>query len=44
MWEQARDPQQRIGVRWDGSSAAGEPNVRDWRTQASGLSALLSVR
>lgn len=44
VWNQARDPLNRMGVRWDGSSEPGRPNVADWRTQASGLSALLSVR
>jgi predicted alpha-1,6-mannanase (GH76 family) len=39
----ARDDLGRIGVRWTGKSAPGHPNVRDWRTQASGLGAILAA-
>ncbi|MDQ7906299.1 glycoside hydrolase family 76 protein [Phytohabitans sp. ZYX-F-186] len=38
IWSSDRDPLNRIGLRW----AGGTPNPRDWRTQASGLSALLA--
>ncbi|WP_198671831.1 glycoside hydrolase family 76 protein, partial [Desertihabitans aurantiacus] len=43
VWEH-RDALNRIGISWDGDAAPGRPNVRDWRTQASGLSALLALR
>lgn len=43
VWNRDRDPLNRLGVRWNGAEAAGKPNVRDWRTQASALSALLAV-
>ena len=36
IWQHDRDPLNRIGLRWNG----GTPNPRDWRTQASALSAL----
>lgn len=39
IWQRDRDPLNRIGLRWSGAT----PNPRDWRTQASALSALLSV-
>ena len=38
-WAADRDPLNRLGERWSGQ----EPNVRDWRTQASALSALLAA-
>jgi hypothetical protein len=38
LWRQDGDPLNRLGLRW----AGGEPNVRDWRTQASGLDGLLA--
>jgi predicted alpha-1,6-mannanase (GH76 family) len=40
LWQADRDPLNRIGSRWNGQS----PNARDWRTQASGLGALLAAR
>jgi rhamnogalacturonyl hydrolase YesR len=39
LWANARDPLNRIGQRWSGLT----PNVRDWRTQASGLGAVLAA-
>jgi hypothetical protein len=39
IWTADRDPLNRLGERWSGQ----EPNVRDWRTQASALSALLAA-
>ncbi|GAA3533069.1 glycoside hydrolase family 76 protein [Amycolatopsis ultiminotia] len=36
IWQQDRDPLNRIGERWTGTA----PNVTDWRTQASGVEAL----
>jgi hypothetical protein len=38
IWSADRDPLNRIGQRW----AGGSPNQVDWRTQASGLAALVS--
>lgn len=39
LWSADRDFLNRIGQRWAGQN----PNVRDWRTQASGLGALLAA-
>jgi predicted alpha-1,6-mannanase (GH76 family) len=39
VWDQDRDASDRLGVRWSGA----EPNVFDWRTQASALSALIAA-
>jgi predicted alpha-1,6-mannanase (GH76 family) len=39
VWQRDRDALGRIGLRWSGAP----PNPRDWRTQASGLSALLAT-
>lgn len=39
IWSADRDALNRIGLRWAGQT----PNVRDWRTQAAGLSALLAA-
>jgi hypothetical protein len=43
IWAADRDPLNRIGQRWNGQSPAGYPNARDWRTQASGLGALVAA-
>ncbi|MDI5976851.1 glycoside hydrolase family 76 protein, partial [Amycolatopsis magusensis] len=40
IWSRARDPLNRIGQRWAGAS----PDQVDWRTQASGLGALVAAR
>ncbi len=40
IWSANRDSLNRLGQQWSGE---GSPNVRDWRTQASGLSALLAA-
>ena len=37
-----KDSANAYGVRWDGQGTSDFPNVRDWRTQASALEALLS--
>ncbi|WP_114853998.1 glycoside hydrolase family 76 protein [Brachybacterium sp. YJGR34] len=42
VWEH-RTVADRLGVRWGGAETEGSPNVADWRTQASALSALLAV-
>ncbi|WP_245633781.1 glycoside hydrolase family 76 protein [Amycolatopsis jejuensis] len=39
IWNNDRDSLNRIGQRWSG----GTPNVVDWRTQASGLEALIAA-
>jgi predicted alpha-1,6-mannanase (GH76 family) len=39
VWDNDRDAHDRLGTRW----AGGTPNVFDWRTQASALSALLGA-
>jgi predicted alpha-1,6-mannanase (GH76 family) len=38
VWDNDRDAAGRLGLRWSGA----EPNVFDWRTQASALSALIA--
>ncbi|MEU0090589.1 glycoside hydrolase family 76 protein [Kribbella sp. NPDC006257] len=39
VWNDDRDAADRLGERWSGA----EPNVFDWRTQASALSALIAA-
>jgi hypothetical protein len=43
LWGADRDPLNRIGERWNGQSPAAYPNAFDWRTQASGLGALIAA-
>ncbi len=43
VWNNDRDSLDRLGERWAGGGTSAHPNVRDWRTQASGLSALLAA-
>lgn len=43
LWSADRDSLNHVGQRWSGQSPAAAPNVRDWRTQASGLDALLAA-
>ena len=43
IWERDRTLEGRHGVRWSGAERAGSPNVADWRTQASALSALIAA-
>jgi predicted alpha-1,6-mannanase (GH76 family) len=43
VWTADRDTLNRLGERWSGQDPASYPNVRDWRTQASALSALLAA-
>ncbi|HVX43529.1 MAG TPA: glycoside hydrolase family 76 protein [Mycobacteriales bacterium] len=38
-----RDAAGRLGERWSGATNADFPNARDWRTQASALSALIAA-
>ena len=43
VWDNDRDAAGRLGQRWSGATSAAEPNVFDWRTQASALSALIAA-
>ncbi len=43
VWSNDRDAAGRLGERWSGTESADSPNVRDWRTQASALSALIAA-
>ena len=42
VWNHDRDSLNRLGERWAGGGPSAQPNVFDWRTQASALSALLA--
>lgn len=41
IWSHDRDAADRLGTRWSGATRDDHPNVFDWRTQASALSALI---
>jgi predicted alpha-1,6-mannanase (GH76 family) len=41
IWTDDRDAAGRLGTRWSGLTNDDHPNVFDWRTQASALSALI---
>lgn len=41
LWKSDRDAAGRLGTRWSGATDDAHPNVFDWRTQASALSALI---
>jgi len=41
IWNDDRDAAGRLGTRWSGATSDDHPNVFDWRTQASALSALI---
>jgi predicted alpha-1,6-mannanase (GH76 family) len=41
IWNNDRDAAGRLGTRWSGITSDDHPNVFDWRTQASALSALI---
>jgi predicted alpha-1,6-mannanase (GH76 family) len=41
IWNNDRDATGRLGARWSGATSDHNPNVFDWRTQASALSALI---
>ncbi len=43
IWNADRDSLNRLGVRWSGQGSSAHPDVSDWRTQASALSALLAA-
>jgi predicted alpha-1,6-mannanase (GH76 family) len=42
LWSADRDTLNRFGERWSGADSSSNPNVRDWRTQASALAALIA--
>ncbi|WP_254063381.1 glycoside hydrolase family 76 protein [Rhodanobacter sp. L36] len=41
IWNDDRDAAGRLGTRWSGATSDDHPNVFDWRTEASAMSALL---
>ncbi len=43
IWNVDRDSLDRLGERWAGGGTSAQPNVFDWRTQASALSGLLAA-
>ncbi|MDT0212405.1 GH92 family glycosyl hydrolase [Rothia sp. ARF10] len=43
VWTLDRDGEGRLGQRWSGADSVAHPNVFDWRTQASALSALIAA-
>jgi hypothetical protein len=43
VWDNDRDAAGRLGQRWSGATSSDSPNVFDWRTQASALSALIAA-
>ena len=43
IWEHDRDAADRLGTRWAGGTNDEHPNVFDWRTQASAMSALIAA-
>jgi predicted alpha-1,6-mannanase (GH76 family) len=42
LWNVDRNSLNQFGERWSGQNPAAEPNISDWRTQASALEALLA--
>jgi hypothetical protein len=42
IWSADRNSLDQLGERWSGQDSSADPNIRDWRTQASGLGGLLS--
>ena len=42
IWTRDRNADDQLGQRWAGAESAAHPNVFDWRTQASALSALIA--
>ena len=43
LWNYDRDTLNRFGERWSGLDSGSYPNIRDWRTQAGALAALLAA-
>ncbi|HEX4787585.1 MAG TPA: glycoside hydrolase family 76 protein [Actinospica sp.] len=44
LWNADRNSLNQFGERWSGQSPSADPNVVDWRTQASALEALLAAQ
>ncbi len=44
LWNDDRNTLNQFGERWNGQDDSADPNVRDWRTQASALEALLAAQ
>lgn len=44
LWNSDRNTLNQFGERWSGQSPAADPNVSDWRTQASALEAILAAQ
>ncbi|GAB3608320.1 hypothetical protein GCM10027414_04450 [Humibacter ginsengiterrae] len=42
VWNQDRNAGDQFGTRWTGETNSSHPNIFDWRTQASALSALIA--
>lgn len=42
LWNADRTTLDQFGERWNGQDSGADPNIRDWRTQASALEGLLS--
>jgi len=42
LWSSDRNSLNQIGERWDGQNPSADPNIDSWRTQASGLEAILA--
>lgn len=43
LWNSDRNTLNQIGERWSGQGSSADPNVTDWRTQASALEAILAA-
>jgi hypothetical protein len=43
LWNADRNTLDQFGERWSGQDSSADPNIRDWRTQASALEALLAA-
>ena len=43
LWTADRDTLNQFGERWSGQDSSADPNIRDWRTQAGALEALLAA-
>ncbi|HEY3869084.1 MAG TPA: glycoside hydrolase family 76 protein [Actinocrinis sp.] len=43
LWNDDRNSLNQFGERWNGQNPSAEPNISDWRTQASALEGLLAA-
>lgn len=43
LWTADRNTLNQFGERWSGQDSSAAPNIRDWRTQAGALEALLAA-